>query len=80
MSTAEATTCAKFRCPSSNEHKKIFSYHTNSEKSPLAACGTAFEVQGSSDYLSGIDVLIPAVHQFSYYNLQAISFWSPVIQ
>ena len=47
-------TCAECRCRSSHQYKKICTYHTSLEKSPLASCRTAFDVQNSSDHLSGI--------------------------
>ena len=41
-------------------------YHTSLEKSPLASCRTAFDIQNSSDHLSGIKVLITAIHQLTH--------------
>ena len=78
-STAKIATCAECRCPSSHQYKKIRTYHTSLEKSPLASCRTALDVQNSSDHLSGIEVLITTVHQLTHWDLQAIAFWSPVI-
>ena len=59
--------------------KKMCTYHTSLEKSPLASFRTAFDIHNSSDHLSGIEVLITTIHQLTHWDLQAITFWSPVI-
>ena len=42
--------------------RKYAHNHTNLEKSPVASCGTAFDIQISSDRLSGIEVLITIIY------------------